>query len=956
MTPNIHTDELTRRLFANDASIYEEIPAGVAFPQSDEDVIGLLAHARSCSMPLIARGAGTSLAGQATGAGIVMDLSRYMNRVVRIDAEQALARVEPGVIRDTLNRAAAPCGFHFAPDTSTTNRCTIGGMIGNNSAGLYSVKYGSTREHVHRIRAVLADGSVAEFTPVSPSELERKQHEETFEGRVYRDMIALLKHQADLIRAAYPHPSIIRRNTGYALDRLLEMEPFTPGGRPFNMAELLCGSEGTLAITLEADVRLTPLAKYRALVIPHFAALNEAVAATATAVQRGAAAVELLDDSVLGAALDNPEQKRNRFFLEGDPEALLVIELHGDTPDALKLEATALGAELTSTQGAYAAPVMDDPDQMARVWDLRKAGLGLLMGAWSDKKMPEFMEDTAVRVEDLPAYVRDIQEMMNRYQTRCVYYGHASVGELHVRPELNMGTRQGLETMERMAAEVADLVKSRRGSLSGEHGDGRVRAPHLHRVFGPEMMAVLEEVKRIWDPDNVLNPGKIVRPEPMTAHLRVEPYQAAADVRTVFHWRDQTGFVQALGRCNGAGVCLKLSESGGAMCPSYMATREEKDGTRGRANLFRQLFQGKRAEAFESNDLEAALDLCLSCKACKTECPANVDMARLKSVFLHGRHQRRGATRGDRFFAFSENLPARAARWPRLANSVNAMRPVKMLLKWLYGIDPRRTMPVLADQSFYDWFQKRPQQVEGGERVLILNDYYMNYLEPHIGMALVRVLERLGHRVEVTPPMSSGRACLSLGFLDEAKETATRMVRELHARLGETTAVIGTEPSELLTLRDEYLDLVDDAELAAARAVADRAWLVEEYIAKRVPDWPSTSRSAGEPIYVHGHCHAQSLTGLSALMSILQRAGYQPVDLQSGCCGMAGSFGYTTEHYALSMQIAEMKLFPALRALPENALLCVHGLSCRHQIAEGTGRRAYHPAELLDRARATIVE
>lgn len=947
MTSHIHTDELTRRLYANDASMYEELPAGVAFPQTDEDVMGLLSHARANARSLIARGAGTSLAGQTTGAGIVMDLSRYMNRALYLDTQQARACVQPGVIRDTLNRAVVAHGLHFAPDTSTTNRCTIGGMIGNNSAGLYSVKYGSTREHVRRIRAILADGSVAEFAPMPVSELERKQDAETVEGRLYRDMIALLKQQADLIRATYPHPSIIRRNTGYALDRLLEMEPFIPGGRPFNMAELLCGSEGTLAIVLEAEVCLTPLPRFRALVIPHFASLNKAIEATATAVRCGSAAVELVDDIVLGAALDNPEQKRNRFFLKGDPAALLIIELHGDDPDNVKSAAAALGAQLTSTQGAYAAPVIDDPGQIARVWDLRKAGLGLLMGVWSDKKTPEFMEDTAVRVEDLPAYIRDIQELMNRYQTRCVYYGHASVGELHLRPELNLGTPDGREIMERMATEVADLIKRRRGSLSGEHGDGRVRAPHLQRVFGQEMMAVLEEVKRIWDPDNLLNPGKIVRPEPMTAHLRMETDQTLADVNTVFQWRDQSGFVQALGRCNGAGVCLKLAESGGAMCPSYMATREEKDSTRGRANLFRQLFQGQRADAFVSDDLEAALDWCLSCKACKTECPANVDMARIKSAFLHGRHQQRGTTRSDRFFAYSETLLARAARWPRLVNFLNGMQPVKTLLKWLFNIDPRRTMPALADESFYTWFQKRPKPNAEGELVLILNDYYTNYLEPHLGKALVCVLEGLGRRVAVTPPMSSGRACLSLGLLDEAKITATRMVRELDARLGEVMAIIGTEPSELLTLRDEYLDLVDDTDLTAARAVADRAYLIEEYIAKHVENWSGMKRANGEPVYVHGHCHARSLTGLSALMTVLQQAGYCPVDVQSGCCGMAGSFGYTSDHYNLSMQIAEMRLFPALRALPKDALLCVHGLSCRHQILEGTGRRACHPAELL---------
>ncbi len=945
--PLIHTDTLTRTLYANDASMYEEGPQGVAFPRTENDVITLLALARSRSMPVTARAAGTSLAGQATGAGLIMDVSRHMDGIVQLDPGQAVARVQPGVIRDTLNRAAAPFGLHFAPDTATTNRCMIGGMIGNNSAGLYSVKYGSTRDHIRRIRAVLSDGSTATFGPLRPEEVAQKKKAATTEGRIYREMTSILDQHADLIRRSYPHASIIRRNTGYALDRLLEMDPFTPGGRPFNLAELLCGSEGTLALTLEADVGLKPLPRNRILVIPHFGSLNAAVEAAVLAVRRGAAAVELLDDIVLTAALENPEQSRNRFFIAGSPSALLIVELHGDEPGALADAAQSLSDELQTAASAYAAPVMNAPDEIARVWDLRKAGLGLLMGGWSDKKTPEFMEDTAVRVEDLPAYVRDVQALAARYKTRCVYYGHASVGELHLRPELNMGTPEGLDTMKRMAADVADLVRTYRGSLSGEHGDGRVRAPHLERVFGPGMMMVLETVKRIWDPDGLLNPGKIVRAEPMDAHLRIGTSAASADIPTVFHWRDQKGFDHAIGRCNGAGVCRKLADSGGTMCPSYMATRDEKDSTRGRANLFRQLFRGQHAEAFGSDDLKAALDLCLSCKACKTECPANVDMARMKAEFLHGWHQRHGTTRGERLFAFPERIWSAGSRVSGLANLLNRSRLVKALLYKLYGLHPKRTLPSLAAETLYEWSRKRVPGTVTGSPVLILNDCFMNYMEPHIGIAMVTVLEALGCRVEVTPPTSSGRTCLSMGFLDEAKATATRLVRDLHGRLGDELVVIGQEPSELLTVRDEFLDLVDDADLPAAHAVASRAYLFEEYLLAHADSWPAHSTAAGEAVHVHGHCHVKSMTGGAPLMELLRRVGYKPVEVEAGCCGMAGSFGYESDHYELSMRIGELRLFPALRKLPNDALLCAQGFSCRHQIADGTGRQAYHPAELI---------
>ncbi len=789
---------------------------------------------------------------------------------------------------------------------------------------------------------------MAEFGPLTPEELTAKQEADTAEGRIYRNMIAILKRHTDRIRNNSPHPNIVRRNTGYALDRLTEMEPFTPGGRPFNLAELLCGSEGTLAITAEAEVRLTPLPTERILVIPHFASLNKALEAAVTAVAEGAVAVELMDDIVLSAALENEEQKRNRFFLEGAPAALLLIELHADTCGNLEERAHHMQRLLQESHDAYAAPILARREDMTRAWALRKAGLGLLMGVWSDTKTPEFMEDTAVRVTDLPAYIRDIQALMARYKVRCVYYGHASVGELHLRPELNVSTRDGRETMQRMAEEVADLVRTYRGSLSGEHGDGRVRAPYIERVLGAEMTALLDEVKQAWDPDRVLNPGKIVRAETIDAHLRLTDAKSSPDtVKTVFQWRDQHGFEQALGRCNGAGVCRKLAESGGVMCPSYMATREEKDSTRGRANLFRQLYHGKQRDAFASEDLKTALNLCLSCKACKTECPANVDMARMKAEFMHGWRLRKGGTPGQRFFAAPERALKFGARMPAVSNYLARLRPVRALLHSRYGIHRQRSLPPLAALPFYDWFRRRPTSEASGPAVLILNDVFMNYLEPDIGKAMVRVLEIMGCHVAVTPPMPSVRARISQGYLDEAKMIAEQSVRELTRDTNNEVALIGQEPSELLTFRDEVVDLVDKNDLEAARNVAARAFLLEEYVNLRASDCGGYFNGKGETVQVHGHCHAKSLTGMAPLLDALRVAGYVPVDMQTGCCGLAGSFGYESAHYPLSMQIGELKLFPSVRALPEATKICAHGFSCRHQILDGTGRRAGHPAQLL---------
>lgn len=944
-TPEIHTDELTRRLYANDASMYEALPSAVAFPESENDIRQLLDRARGREWPLTFRSAGTSLAGQSTGAGLIVDMARHMNRITHIDPATARASVQPGVIRDTLNRAVAPHNLHFAPDTATTNRCMIGGMIGNNSAGIYSYQYGTTRDHVHAVRAMLSDGTVAVFEPLSPEALARKRTASTLEGRIYAGMLDLLDTHAELIRSAYPHPDIIRRNTGYALDRLAHMQPVIPTGRPFNLAELLCGSEGTLAVTLEATLLLNPTPAHRVLVIPHFESVYDAVEAVEPALQKGVAAVELIDDMVLSATLNNAEQRRNRFFLEGAPHAILIIECQAATEEEAAALAEDVGRRLLQSTRATDAPVIREPADMARVWELRKAGLGLLMGLWSEKSTPEFIEDTAVRVADLPAYVRDVQSLMDRYGTRCVYYGHASVGELHLRPELNLSTPEGIEQLKDLAIDMAELVHTYRGSLSGEHGDGRSRSPYIEKVLGTEMMPVLEQVKRLWDPDHVLNPGKIVAAEPIERPLRVQTGHPPLALDTVFRWRDNRHFGQVLDRCNGAGVCRKLAESGGTMCPSYMVTRDEKDSTRGRANLFRQLFRGQQAEAFASDDLKTALDLCLSCKACKTECPANVDMARMKAEFMNGWHQRKGTTRAERFFARPDTMLRWGARMPRLANLLAPLgRP------WL-SIHPNRSIPPLAERSLTSWYRGRtPPPSCDGPRVVLLNDHFMNYLEPSIGQATIQVLETLGCRVELTPPVATGRTAISMGFLDDAKDAMARLLPYLHERVQAGYAIIGQEPSELLTIRDEWLDLVDTKDLPAVRTIADHAFLLEEYLLHHGNAWTTRFDAAGATVRVHGHCHAKALTGMQPLCDTLSAVGYQVVSLDTGCCGMAGSFGFDARTYDLSMQIGELRLFPEIRALEQNALVCAHGFSCRHQILDGTGHQAYHPAELLARA------
>jgi len=949
--PAIHKDSLTRRLYATDASIYEELPKGVAFPKSASDIQQLVKQSAEEGFTITARSAGTSLAGQTTGSGIIMDTSRFMSSILDLSPSEKMAHVQPGVIRDTLNRESAKSGLLFGPDTATTNRCMLGGMIGNNSCGSFSIKYKTTREHILEVEAILSDGTRAVFKPVNKDELAEKLKQDTLEGDIYRGMLELLKRHKEQIIEHYPHPDIIRRNTGYALDRLCEMDPVTPGGRPFNIDELLCGSEGTLAMTASAKVNLEVLPRAKTLIIPQFKSLHEAMLATVEAVKFEPSAVELVDDIILNATKGNIEQSRNRFFLEGDPACILIIEFDGDDEKEVQRKAEKLAGKLQSLSLGYAYPVLTEEEKMARVWNLRKAGLGLLMGLGSDNRSPTFVEDTAVRVKDLPAYVKEFQEILNRYNTSCVFYAHASVGELHLRPVLDTTTQNGVDTMKNIAGDVASLVKKYRGSLSGEHGDGRTRAPYIETVLGSEMMPLLRQVKELWDPEYRFNPGKILDPKPIDTDLRFSPEYKKPEVDTVFHWRPAGGFDAALEQCNGAGVCRKLAESGGTMCPSYHATRDEKDSTRGRANVFRQLFSGKQKDAFRSEELHEALSLCLSCKACKSECPANVDMAKMKAEFMNGWHKERGATLSESFFASPEKFYPLASAFSSVTNFMNRQTIVKSLLEKTIGIDRRRDLPEFADQQFGKWFKnnKREFNIPGAKQVLLLVDIFTNYHDPEIAKSACRVLKKLGYSIIMPGIYPTGRPQISKGFLDEVKTICELNIKRLTPFAEQGIPIIGLEPSEILTLRDEYLDLCSEDDLSNAELIADNTFLFEEFLAEQLSVTDFGSAGNNNNVYIHGHCHTKALVGNGPLIDAFKKLGLTPVELQTGCCGMAGSFGYSKGNFDVSMEIGEQVLFPAINELPENAVICSPGFSCRHQIADGVDRKGDHPAVIVDR-------
>ncbi len=954
MAIKLHSDELTRRLYANDASMYEELPQGVCFPASTLDLQELVNQANQNDFSITARAAGTSLAGQATGDGLIADVSRHMTRILDIDPQKRAARVQPGVIRDELNRKAGEHQLLFGPDTSTTNRCMIGGMIGNNSSGSFSIKYKTTRQHVNELTVVLSDGSTAVFGPLTPGELKEKRSRNDLEGEIYRRMISLLCNHKDTIEKAYPHPDILRRNTGYALDLMCQMDPITPGGRPFNMCELLCGSEGTLALTAEAELNLETASSEKILLIPQFETLDEAMEATVEAVKLQPSAVELVDDNILEATEGNTEQRKNRFFLEGKPKCLLIIEFQGDEISVLREKAQALKETLLNRNLGYSHPLFEDADKMNRVWELRKAGLGLLMGLSSDSKSPTFVEDTAVRVEDLPAYIRDFRKILDKYQTHCVFYAHASVGELHLRPVLNLKSETGLENMKAMANEVADLVKSYRGSLSGEHGDGRARSHNIERVLGKEMVSLLKKVKEIWDPDYRFNPGKIVDPEPMDKDLRFHPQYTSPKVETTFKWRKEGSFAEAVEQCNGAGVCRKKADSGGTMCPSYMATLDEKDSTRGRANVFRQIFASRQREAFSSKEIKEALELCLSCKACKSECPANVDMAKMKAEFLNGWQNRNGKNASDLFFGRPDTFLPMASIFAGMGNKMMRSEPARELLFRFFKVDRRRDMPEVVAEPFKRWYRKHRMdigdQLTDKPRVVLLVDYFTNYNEPEIARSALEVLEKLGYSVIAIGPMNSARTQLSRGMVDQAQKTIHRNLEKLAPLAQEGLEIIGLEPSEILTFRDEVLDLCDDTWLDQAKQLADQTLMFEEFISKYADQHAFPGHRDNGVVHVHGHCHAKAQVGTEPTMEALEWAGFQPVSIPAGCCGMAGSFGYEEKNYEVSMQIGELKLFPTVRQTPEAEPVCAHGFSCRHQISDGTGRKSFHPAVLMHRA------
>ncbi len=964
---DVRSDLLSRTIYATDASEYQEQPLAVALPKTEADVRELVRFAAAQRVGLVPRAAGTSLAGQVVGGGIVVDMGRHFDRIVSLDVERRTVRVQPGVVRNELNRFLAGHGLFFAPETSTAGWAMIGGMVGNNSCGSNSIAWGSTRDHLLRARGFLADGTEATFGPLTPAEFAAAcAGPDTLETRVYRMARDLLgdTDTRRLVRDSFPRPEVTRRNTGYALDALLDASCFDAASdRPFNFCRLLAGSEGTLFLGVEYELSLLPLPPPGALLCVHCETVDEALRATLVVMRRDRpaadrpSACELIDRKILDCTRDNLEQARHRSFVVGDPGAVLVVELRHADEAALRRKLDDLAAELRAAGLGFAFPTLFGAEA-AKVWELRRAGQGLLNNVPGTAKPREIVEDTAVAVEDLPAYVAEFDRLLGeKYGIDCVHYAHAGAGELHLRPLFDLHTPRGLTMFRDVATDVAALVKKYRGSLSGEHGDGRLRGEFIRGMVGDACYALLERVKHTFDPQGIFNPGKIVAAPPMDTMLRILPGAPEPVHETVFRF-PAGGVLRAAEKCTGVGQCRKPHTAGGTMCPSYMATRDEADTTRARANVLRQAFSDPAcADPWNRPEIAAVMDLCLSCKACQSECPSNVDMARLKAEWEQHRHDRHGVPLRSRFVAGTASLLRRAAAAPWLYNLAVTTPGVSHLLKWAAGFARARSLPRLPAMTLTAWWRRR-----GGSRarptplgrVHLFRDEFTDTLDATVGIQAVEVLEALGYEVVFPAHVDSGRAQLSKGLVREARDLAARNVELLDAVVSDEAPLVGVEPSAILSFRDEYPDLVPEPLAAAARRLAGRTLLVDEFLAREAACGrisSDTFDAQPRQILLHGHCHQKALSTVEATATILRLPGGHAVEvIPSGCCGMAGSFGYEREHFGLSMRIGELVLFPAVRAAAAHVLVAAPGTSCRHQIADGTGRRALHPVEILHAA------
>ena len=940
----VRFDATTRQLYSTDASIYQIEPLGVVIPRTVEDIVAIVQTAAEMRVPIVARGGGTSLSGQSIGPGIIIDCSKYLNKILDIDPSGRVVRIQPGVVLDSLNRFLGEHELLFGPEVSTASRANLGGMVGNNSAGSRSIVYGKTIDHVKRLRVVLADGQQAEFGPVKPAEWATRAAGKGAEAGLYRHVQDIVRQGRDEIRRRFPR--ILRRVSGYNLDVFADALA-GDNGTAVGLHQLLVGSEGTLAVTTEIELNVIPRPKHRGLLVPQFATLAAALDALAPCLEMKPSAIELMDDMLIKLSAGNFAMGDVMKNIKGDPKALFMVEFSSNDEAEVAANVEKLRKRLTGVNGLTGTTLAIDPKIRDPLWDLRRAAMPLLYGIPGDRKPVTFVEDAAVAPEKLPDFIARFREVLNREGTDGAFYGHASVGCLHIRPLLNLKDAEDVARMHRITAKVTDLVLEYGGSLSGEHGDGLARSEWNEKMFGPTVYAAFKKIKHAFDPNNILNPGKVVDAPPMTENLRYDSRRLAHDPVTVFDFSKQQGFLRSVEMCNGSGVCRKMQ--GGTMCPSFRATQDERDSTRGRANVLRLALAGENPERdMRSHAIHEVYDLCLMCKACKAECPSNVDVAKIKAEFLQFYYENRTRPLAHRLMAALPRLNGLGAPFAPLINFVQRRKLVRWAMEQVTGIDRRRTLPPLHRNHFRRWFARHQPDTRAGQagRVLFLADCFTTYNEPQIGRAAVSVLERAGYAVELADAPCCGRTLISKGFLHEAKALVQESVPRLLRQLGDGIPILGVEPSCILGLADEWKDLLPGAEtrqIAAASQLAD-GWLAQQVQEGRCK---LNLQPCAEKCVVHGHCHQKALVGTVGTAAALRLVPELEVKvLDTGCCGMAGSFGFEKEHYDLSVKIANQSVLPALQSAPE-ATVVAPGTSCRHQIHDLAQRHALHPLEVL---------
>jgi len=950
----LRTDTYSKMLYSTDASIYQMMPHGVLIPQNEEDIQAAVECAAKHNVPILARTSGSSLAGQAVNEALVIDVTRHLDQILEVNQEEHWVRVQPGIVLDELNAYLRPMGLQFGPDPASSNRAAMGGIISNNSTGSHSIMYGMTADHVLESRVILSDGTLTHFAALDPAQLKNYQEKTGLEGAIYRDISDLSAQHADTIRAGTPRHW--RRCGGYNLDRFIDggVSFLMPQDTRFNLAKMVCGAEGTLAVITELKLNLVPIPKMTALGIVQFGSLFEALSSVSSLLEVEPSAVELLDNLGLTMCRDVPEYARLlKTFIEGEPNCILITEFYGESAGELQAKLDRLQNHI-KTQGINATgfvPVLT-PQGQSNVWTVRKVGLGLMMSVKGDHKPIPFIEDAAVPVEHLAEYVTKVEKFCNDMGTNVAYYAHASAGCIHIRPLINAKQASEVAKIPHILDFSVDLLKGYGGSLSSEHGDGRVRSWMNEKFFGQDLYKLYQQTKTIFDPANILNPGNVVNAPAVDQNLRYGENYQVIQIKPYLDYAHEQGFDRAVEMCNGAGVCRKKTT--GTMCPSFMVTRDEEHSTRGRANALRAAMSGLiPVQELTSPRMYQVMDLCIACKACKAECPSSVDMGKIKVEFLAQYHAANGTPLRDRIFGGIARLSrlSSGAMAP-LANWGVGNRLVRGIMQKVLGIAKERTLPSFAREPFTTWFKNRPapyQNGNSGRKPLVLfNDTFNTYNYPHVSIAAVEVLEAAGYEIALPGHKCCGRPMISKGLVEDARAAARETVSRLAPFARQGIPIVGLEPSCLLTLRDEYLYLLPgdpDAQL-----VADHAYTFEEFISQLAETGELNLQFTDESRHVllHGHCHQKALVGTTPSKQTLSLPpNYTVSEVDSGCCGMAGSFGYEAEHYAISIQMAERRLLPAVREANAQTIVAAAGVSCRQQIKHGASRQAKHPAEVL---------